>query len=222
MRGFEVSPGGLRFTAQLPTPALSREVLPTLGDDELLNFLRQWISEGIPFAFRECPFVYEHLRSWIGYRLDVEPRNITVIGSARLGWSLARGNSFGKPYAADSDLDFAVVSERLFANVTADFELWSSKIKRGEEKCANSYGPENLELLPSNISRGFIDPYKIDHHKYLQYASLVTNTASYARQKLQSTTYGPIVSKVSIRVFADFDAFFRQMKINLDTALSSL
>jgi hypothetical protein len=162
------------------------------------------------------------VRSWIGYRLQVEPRNITVIGSARLGWSLSSGHAFGKPYNDQSDLDFQIISDRLFANVVADFELWKSKIERGEEQFANSFGPENLDRLPANIKYGFIDPYKIDHHRYLEHVAIITNTQSYVRQRLQSTDGAPAVSKVSVRVFADFDAFFRQMRINLDYALSSL
>jgi len=158
----------------------------------------------------------------MGYRLQVEPRNITIIGSARLGWSLSSGQKFGKQYSHESDLDFAIISERLFANVVADFELWKSKIERGEERFANKYGAENLERLPANIARGFIDPYKIDHHRYLEHAAIVTNTESYGLQRLHSTEGRPVASKLSVRVYSDFDAFFRQMKLNLDNTLSSL
>jgi hypothetical protein len=222
MRGFEISGAGKRLAEQFPSPDLLRDVLPKLGDDEQMLFLRQWVSEGIPFAFRECPFVYERLRSWMGYRLNVEARNITIIGSARLGCSLAKGQAFGEEYCDQSDLHFAVISERLFSNVVADFALWKSKVERKEEEFANKYGPENLDRLPANIARGFIDPYKIDHHRYLEHAALVTNTQSYGRQRLQSTECGPVASKVSIRVYADFDAFFRQMRVNLESVLSSL
>jgi hypothetical protein len=119
-------------------------------------------------------------------------------------------------------LDFAVISDRLFANVVADFELWKSKIDRGEERFANKYGRENLDLLPSNIRRGFIDSYKIDHHRYLEHAAIVTNTESYGRQKLQSTEGAPAACRLSIRVYADFEAFLQQMRLNLDTTLASL
>jgi hypothetical protein len=138
-----------------------------------------------------------------------------------LGWSLSGGKSFGKPFNDDSDLDFSIISDGLFGNVVADFDLWKSKLNRGEEKFINKYGPENLARLPANISRGFIDPYKIDYHPYLDYIRLLTNTQSYGRQKLQSTEGAPSGCKLSIRIYADFEAFVRQMKLNLDTTLSS-
>ena len=221
MRGFEISDAGRKLVPQFPVGELLQQLLPKLGEEELMSFLRQWVAEGIPFAFRECPLVYECLRSWMGYRLRVETRNITIIGSARLGCSLSRGAKFGKPYD-DSDLDFAVICDRLFANIVADFELWSSKIGRGEEQLANKFGQENLDLLPSNIRRGFIDAFKIDHHRYLEHAAIVTNTEAYGHQMLQSTKGAPTVKRLSVRVYANFDAFFRQMRLNLDYALSSL
>jgi hypothetical protein len=207
---------------QFPASDLLRELLPKLFEDEARSFLRQWVSEGIPFAFRERPLIYEHLRSWMGHRLQVEPRNITVIGSGRLGWSLSPGKKFGKPYDASRDLDFAVISDRLFANVVADFELWKSKIDRGEERFLDSDGRKSMDILPSNIRRGLIDAYKIDYHRYLEHVVIVTNTQSYALQKLQSTERAPTASRVSIRVYADFNAFFQQMKLNLDCTLSSV
>lgn len=222
MTGFGISDAGRGLVDQFPSPGAVREILPKLNEDEARSFLRLWISEGIPFGFRSCPLVYEHLRTWMGYRLDVEPRNITVIGSARLGWSLSDRRSFGKPLDSKSDLDFSVISERLFANVVADFELWKSRLNRDEERFVNKYGRENLDRLPSNIAQGFIDPYKIDYHHYLEYIRILTNTESYGRQKLQATEGAPIVCKLSIRVYADFEAFYRQMKLNLDTTLSSL
>jgi len=176
-----------------PMSELLRELLPKLTDDELMSFLRQWVAEGIPFVFRQCPLIYECLRSWMGRRLRVEPRNITVIGSGRLGWSLCSGTDFGKPYGGRSDLDFAIVCERLFANVVADFDLWKSKIQRGEEQFANKFGQENLDRLPANIERGFIDPFKIDHHRYLEHASLITNTEDYGRQHV--TVYRKCASR---------------------------
>ena len=222
MKAFEISAAGKRLVEQFPESDLLREVLPKLGEDEQLLFLRLWVAEGIPYAFRKCPLVYERLRSWMAYRLEVETRNITIIGSGRLGCSLAKGSAFGKEYSDQADLDFAIISERLFSNIVADFTLWKTKMERNEETFANNYGPENLARLPANIARGFIDPYKIDHHRYLEHVALVTNTQSYGRQRLQSTECGPTASKLSIRVYADFDAFFRQMRVNLESAISVL
>jgi hypothetical protein len=222
MRGFEISDAGRRLVAQFPVADLLADLLPKLGEDEVKSFLRQWVAEGIPFAFRECPLIYEHLRSWMGYRLQVEPRNITIIGSARLGWSLSNGQKFGKQYSHESDLDFAIISERLFAHVVADFELWKSKIDRGQERFVDEHGRKSMDVLPANIAQCFIDAYKLDYHRYLQHVVIVTDTESYAWQKLQSTEGAPASRNLSIRVYADFEAFFRQMKLNLDTTLASL
>ncbi len=45
----------------------SEEVLhaAALGPRERSVVARLWVSEGIPFAFRECPALYEEARTWL-------------------------------------------------------------------------------------------------------------------------------------------------------------
>ncbi|MFS6701099.1 hypothetical protein, partial [Staphylococcus aureus] len=50
---------------------------------------RLWLSEGIPFAFKKSPALYEVVRVWLGTRLNVDPKEIHLSGSARIGQSLA-------------------------------------------------------------------------------------------------------------------------------------
>jgi len=222
MTGFEISDAGRSLIDQFPTSELLRRILPRLGEDEILLFLRQWVAEGIPFAFRECPLVYERLRSWMGRRLHVEPRNITVIGSARLGCSLAPEPDFGRRFYHGSDLDFQIISDSLFASIVAEFFVWQSKVNTGEEQFVGKYTKRSLKCLPANIEHGFIDAFKMDQRPYLKHVIKVTNTEDYGHDRLKATDCGPTFTKLHIRVHASFNAFFQQMKLNLITAISSL
>jgi len=74
---------------------------------------RQWISEGVPFAFGHCPMLYEYIRDWLSQELDVPAKSIAMTGSGSLGTSLV-SDKFGQAFNSQSDLDWFIVSESLF------------------------------------------------------------------------------------------------------------
>ena len=67
------------------------------GEQARIALARLWLSEGIPFAFRKCPALYEAVRTWLSSRLAVEAKAINLTGSARLGSSLSP-KKLGKPF----------------------------------------------------------------------------------------------------------------------------
>jgi hypothetical protein len=106
---FEVDESLQRLLDPHPTPEKFREALHLASRRSREEVVRLWLTEGIPFAFRGRPIAYEEVRTWLGARLVVCPKEITIVGSARIGFSLA-GRQFGRPFNSESDLDFAVTS----------------------------------------------------------------------------------------------------------------
>ena len=91
---------------------------------------RLWLAEGPPSAFQQCPAIYEDLRGWLSARLGVHAKEITLVGSARIGYSMAP-TEFGKPFGEHSDLDLAIISAQLFERLTTDFRLFSGEYRAG-------------------------------------------------------------------------------------------
>ena len=120
MRPFSVSPHFADFREIYPTAADVARLCVMGGHQARLTLARLWHSEGIPFAFRQNPALYELIRAWIASRLGIDPKDVTLIGSARLGQSLF-GNPFGSPFSIDSDLDFTIVSSTLFEKLVSEF-----------------------------------------------------------------------------------------------------
>jgi hypothetical protein len=123
MRPFSVSPHFAGVCGIYPSAEQVARLCLLGGQQARLTLARLWLSEGIPFAFRKSPALYELVRVWLASRLGIDPKDITLIGSARLGHSLF-SHPLGAAFSEDSDLDFTVVSTLLFEKLAAEFNSW--------------------------------------------------------------------------------------------------
>ncbi|MCF8511169.1 MAG: hypothetical protein K9G43_06970 [Rhodobacteraceae bacterium] len=98
-------------------------------DEQLVDFVRKHLIHGTPHVFqgREDDF-YNFKRRMCDY-LRVQHTEIFIVGSAKLGFSPHKRTSF----SLDSDIDLAIVSERLFAEASSfaanvEYKLRSSSV----------------------------------------------------------------------------------------------
>ena len=185
--------------------------------------VRLWLTEGPPSAFRECPAIYEDLRGWLSSQLNIHPKEITLVGSARIGYSLAPPPEFGKPFGEHSDLDLSVISPQLFDRLVAAFGLFADDYRSGSlvprSDHERTLWNANLEFAERNIPRGFLDASKVPNFgRYI--ASQQINQAMWAlRKKLEATAGAPKVRRASSRVFRDWQCFIDRASLNLRAAL---
>lgn len=221
MKPFEFSSTLAAMTDRYPVAEHILRVLCEGWDVDRFAIARQWLSEGIPFAFQGCPAVYESLRSWLSEKLDVEAKEISLTGSARLGSSLsAKKEKFGKPFGPESDLDLFVVSEKLFQSMCDDFLRWSSDFQnrnilpnnKREKKCwsDNNYRGPNL------IERGFMDSWMIPIRGGYD-SKKIHQTMWELHEKLKATENAPIISKASLRCYKSWKSYERQKSIDFDS-----
>ena len=95
-------------------------MFPTKHEFEDLLTTRpiDWIIEnhlfnGIPYYSSDKPEIHSQMTRAIARGLKVPPRDICVVGSARIGFSLSPLR-FGEPFSQYSDIDVFVVSTSLF------------------------------------------------------------------------------------------------------------
>ena len=181
---------------------------------------RLWLSEGIPFAFKARPAVYEALRIWLARRLDVQAKEVTIVGSGRQGYSLSPDQNAGRPFGQQSDLDMTTISVRLFERLRDAFGRWEQDYKQGivqpRHERERALWDENQRNCPGALERGFIDPQKIPTWFRYPEAQAVMDALWRVSEKLKVTSHAPNVRKVSLRVYRDWDSFVRQMAINLE------
>jgi hypothetical protein len=72
-----------------------------------------YLMERIPFVFANDWELYRAWKRKLAKLIDVDPLNITIIGSGGIGFSLSPHKNF-KPFSKTSDIDVAVISEHYF------------------------------------------------------------------------------------------------------------
>ena len=186
---------------------------------------RLWISEGIPFAFRNCPGLYEEFRNSLSEQLELDAKQISIAGSGRLGYSLAP-STWGVDYRpSESDLDLFAVSEELFKRLCKDFERWRADYDRGEiepkTKKERVYWGNNRKEVPSLIERGFIDSVRVPNWPNYGVFLKVNRHLEHLRVKLQMVEAAPKPPRpLTLRCYRDWSAYERQMVISLKCAVA--
>lgn len=218
MRPFDVSSHLDPFVNPYPSAEDVARASSAGGYLVRLALARLWLSEGVPFAFRARPAVYESVRSWLGARLSVDPKEITLIGSARVGQSLAP-SQLGRPFSPESDLDLTIVSSDLFGRVVHEFHAWAYDYERGVVTPANGrerkFWDDHLQRGPDLINRGFLDSKMIPLRETYKLAGQIGQTMYLLCHKLALTPGAPMVARADIRIYKDWGAFARQVGTNL-------
>ena len=223
MKPFEFNPSLNEITDRYPACAQLLEALGTSGYSDRVAIARQWLSEGVPSAFEHCPAVFESLRIWLALKLGVKAKEISSVGSARIGWSLAP-RKMGKPFDRKSDLDLFVISQRLFLLICKDFCRWNSDYVNGrilpENKREEKYWRDNGRRGSGLIERGFMDAKLIptrggyDKHN-------IHNTMWELVEKLNATVTEPRICRASLRCYDSWTSFEDQISRTLKNVAQS-
>ena len=222
MRPFSISEHCAQLIDQYPSSDMLLSVAQAMNRDERRRFIRLWLTEGIPFAFRNAPMLYEIVRSWLASQFETHPKLITIIGSARIGYSLAPYPQYGRPFGDGSDLDFVIISENVFCGLSDTFYKWKAEVDMGsvhpKGETQQKYWEDNLNRLPKNIIKGFVDAHKIPSWFRYPLAQNVANKMWLLKEKLVATPIAPKIRRAGVRVYRDWDAFLAQMEINFFTS----
>ena len=180
------------------------------NEGDLMLFASQWLSEGIPFAFQNCPAIYEAMRSWLSRKFTVRAKEINLRGSARLGWSLAP-DKFGTSFNSKSDLDIFVVSFNLFNIMSNDFKSWNldysnKKVWPGSDYEKDCWESNSIECS-KNIQRGFMDSWKVPNIDKYENFCQINNILSVLQKKLSITKHAPSPSRVTVRCFKSWSSW---------------
>lgn len=199
-----------------------REVLKAAGKYDLEAIARLWLSEGIPYAFRETAGIYDELRFWLACRLGVNGKDVTIVGSGRIGFSMSP-RKFGATFGDNSDLDLSVVNLCLFEKCSREAQKFKEDFVSGELRGSdtqNNNWADTIKYLDNNLRSGFVDTFKIPAGKLSAPTILSIKDSMYRAGEMLKVTNGvPVFTKVTARVYRDWDALVERVAFNLGSAV---
>lgn len=173
------------------------ELKEALRTDAPLDFVRGvlfgddcWLFE--QRVLRQIDASYQTLKQDVSRALDINPKEVTLIGSAKIGFSIAPGKTFRPFRKGRSDLDLAIVSPRLFGMVWASL---SEASLRGYSQYADTHARQ--------IFSKFVILESDTIYKSTYLSDLSRKTASLNRAVNENVK---MKHKVNYRIYADLDA----------------
>lgn len=218
MEPFKISNQLKEIVDNYPDAKLVSKVAKNGGEVTRIAIARQWLSEGIPFAFKDYPGMYESVRTWLAVKLGVNAKEISITGSARLGQSLSP-SKLGTPFNDGSDLDLLIISNRLFDQLCSDYNKWCCDFDNDSISPKNDreriFWKNNYHRGVKNITRGFIDSNLVPN--YGQYARIqnISQTMWLLKRKFDCTPNCPKISRASVRCYKSWDSYVQQVSLNL-------
>ncbi|GAB2866299.1 hypothetical protein GCM10027277_38930 [Pseudoduganella ginsengisoli] len=215
----------LQDLAQHPDAEIFKSIVMNSSLRERETLVRLWLTEGIPYAFKSSAATYDEMRRWLAARLRVHSKDVTLVGSARIGFSM-KPTVFGRAFGKTSDLDLTIVNQDLFNACQADAEKFSFDfsesqiIPRSETQKRN--WEDSVRRLPSMIKMGFIDTYLYPGNENYSVVKGIKDTMWRLTERLKKTPDVPAPTKVTARVYRDWDALIERISFNLASAQKEL
>lgn len=139
------------------------------------NIVRQFVITGTAALLSEE--LYFNLRSEVAERFSLHPTEVLIVGSAKLGFSIAPKKRY-RPFNDSSDVDVAIVSDRLFD------DIW----RRAHAFSASGGYWEEREQFKKYVFDGWIRPDKLPPER--SFATAV-EWWNFFREMTLSNRYGP-------------------------------
>ncbi len=194
-----------------------------LSNEDSRRFAALWLAEGIPFAFLEYPGAFQAARESLAQRLGISFRDISLVGSARIGYSL-NPKKFGDAFKSGiSDIDLFIVNEKWFNKLAEQAQNFGSDFKLNQIQPQNSneerFWISNVEVNAKNIAENFIDAWKIPTLNQYPAVQQIQNSAYFFKVNINSWTGEELVNKCSVRTYRTWQAAIDQIGFNLRSAI---
>ena len=98
---------------QMDVSQFTRQLKEATTDEALDSLVEELLFSGIPAVFEGSPSRFNQMKRTIANKLDIDLDSVTVVGSARTGFSLDP-QRFPSEFNDRSDIDVVVVSDYLF------------------------------------------------------------------------------------------------------------
>lgn len=205
---FDVSSVARSIAGLHPSADDFRQALISLPVNEVTAYLRGYVRSRVPAAFAKQPMLWEAMRNWISERLGVDSHEVGLNGSAQLGFSVSP-KQFGKVFSEiNSDLDFFIVSEKLFSELQVEIQQFCSN----DSSAHRDRFKDQIETIQRTLGRGFFDLKQVPNFDNYPKCSRANNFSSIIVHKLRFHEFKLKYSY--FRIYKSWNNFSRQTRIN--------
>ncbi len=220
---FELSPLAKEIKLHVHPQEFINLIL-TDENQEAEGVINQYVIDNLPYCFKEYPILYAKIKKLISTKLDIPYESVFLIGSAKTGFSIDPKH-YGTLFSRDSDLDFAIVNNKLFEKLKLEANEWMEDYKSGKinptSYMERIYWNGNLKILSKCESIGFIDENKIPRKSQYPLSMEIGNLMFQIQKNLEDFKY-LYVKKSSARIYKDFPSFHSQTLLNIHRVIDNL
>jgi len=191
--------------ADIPLKIPTVDEFKTLLTTEPIPYIvKEYVFGGETYAFKDNPSIVDDLKAFLSGKLDVKEENITIVGSAKIGFSLSP-DTFSRKFHEESDIDIIVVDENIFNSIWFAILRWNYprryKLPHVERRWANKRA--------NDVFWGWFEPGKIKF-KGLSFPSalkplLDISTLWFSTFKMVSSLDGFLGRDVNGRLYRTWD-----------------
>jgi len=208
-----------------PDPDIFKKAVLASSMRDRESLVRLWLTEGIPYAFKNSAGTYDEMREWLAVRLKVQIKDVTLVGSGRIGFSM-KPLVFGREFSESSDLDLTIVNLALFESCRTDAERFandfSNKLIFPNNEKQEIYWKDTVARLPNIAKFGFVDTNQFPGSENYRAILNVNDTMSRLQKRLEKTKGVPAPKKITARIYRDWNDLIRRVSFNLEGARREL
>lgn len=112
------------------------------------QLVMKYLILGEPFAIK--PSLFDQLRIDVARHFNVHPNNVVMVGSGKLGFSIAPKKRY-KPFDYESDIDLAIVSKEIYEDIWREVFKYDNNVRGWTDR--DKFGAYHL--------KGWIRPDKL-------------------------------------------------------------
>jgi hypothetical protein len=125
-------------------------------EHQIYDFCRKKVLHGTPYIFKNQEDHYYSFRKKIAQKYEISFHEIYITGSAKLGFSPHKNKDFD----LDSDIDVAIISEKLFEKVMLQITEFQMAL-RSSRKSLQKHELDTYHSFLEYTAMGWIRPDKL-------------------------------------------------------------
>lgn len=191
---------------------------------EWTSAIYHYVMGNPPYAFKDLPLLYEQVKQFVAFKLNVPYDSIRLTGSGKTGFSMDP-KQYGRPFSEKSDLDFVIVNDGLFDGLCEDVRKWMRDYVTGAVSPTKYYNKSNWDSnydnFPSNMESGFVDAFRLP--SFPQYSTAYSIHTLMIRLTANLKEFQNIVVDHStVRVYRDIKSFYDRILYNINSAMAKV